>query len=397
LGINYLENHKKWKLSINTFDALTSNSKILQDYNITAGSLDLHKNINDKEMNFVANIKYPYKLLVEKNEPVEEYLIKGKINSQTQKTSININNSVQISMDKEIKIKIKDTGINVNAFIDLYHNLKSDSNSSDSNNSQSKNIVLSAKNSYLYISKERHVVSDNLYMRYANSSLIAQFTHADAKAEIKLQNDELHVYGENFNDVFMENLFVLSKFKGGSFDFSIDGSLNEYDGLFYIRDTTILDYKILNNVLAFVNTIPSLVTFSLPGYSSKGLKTESAYIHFHAKDNIFDISDINLDSQEIDIVGKGSANLNNNDINLLLNLKTDLGSSISKVPVVGYILLDGNTMATTVSVRGALDNPEVQSLMAKDIVIAPLNIIKRVIMLPYHLLKDDTNSSATED
>lgn len=166
----------------------------------------------------------------------------------------------------------------------------------------------------------------------------------------------------------------------------MQGSTQEYEGVFYVTDTIILDYKVLNNILAFVNTIPSLVTFSLPGYNTHGMAVKDAYMHFKAKNNVFEISDIYIDSKELDILGRGSANFNTNTIDLQLNLKTDLGSSISKIPVVGYILLGDDTVSTTLKITGALENPKVESLLAEDIIVAPLNIIKRTFLLPYHLI-----------
>ncbi|MFA6195147.1 MAG: AsmA-like C-terminal domain-containing protein [Sulfurimonas sp.] len=393
LDTSYTQSNEKMSLDIKSIDKLAQNSKILQDFNITTGNFNLNKNFSDNHTKFVANIKHPYKLLVKENEPVEDYSIEGKINNTTKKTSLNINNdALKITIDKDIRIRMKDTGVNVDSLINFIHNQPDSNNSSTSESSESsksKNVIMNAKNSYLYISKDRHVLSDTLYLEYHDKITAAHFTHAKGNAKIDIQNGELHVYGENFNDIFMQNLFVLSKFKGGSFDFSVDGTTEEYDGLFYIKDTIVLDYKILNNVLAFVNTIPSLVTFSLPGYSSNGLNVSSAYMHFNSKDNLFTISDIYLDSKEIDILGKGTANLNTNNINLLLNLKTDLASSILNIPVVSYILFDGKTLSTTVNVTGALDNPDVKSLIAEDIVVAPLNIIKRALFLPYHLISND--------
>jgi hypothetical protein len=394
--INFLQNSEKWSLSINSLEQLSKNSKILQDYNVTTGDFNLYHDFGDIYMKFRANIKHPYKLLVDGDEPIEEYVIAGKINNETKKTFLNINDgAVKINIDKEIRVKVKDVGVNVNSLIDfLSDSNNSDKKSSDINDSESKNITLNATNSFLFISKDRHVVSDMIYLQYHNKSLMSQLKHNKGNAIIKYQNDELHIYGEEFNDIFMDNLFALSKFKGGSFDFSIDGTLKEYDGLFYIKGTTVMDYKILSNILAFVNTVPSLVTFSLPGYSSKGLNVSSAYMNFHAKNNNFDISDIFLDSQEIDILGKGTANIESDTIDLLLNLKTNLGSSVSQVPLVGYILLDGNTISTTLSVTGDLNDPDVHYLVAKDIVVAPLNIIKRVLLLPYNLIKSEEDNSS---
>lgn len=185
----------------------------------------------------------------------------------------------------------------------------------------------------------------------------------------------------------MENLFALSRFKDGALAFTISGSTKEYDGTFIIKDTAVLDYKILNNVLAFVNTIPSLVTFSLPGYSSKGLPVKEAYMKFKAKDDIYNITDMSLNSPELKILGRGVANFKADTINLDLNLQTDLGSGMSKIPAVGYILFGENSISTSLSVTGSLTNPDVNSKLAQEIIVAPLNIIKRTLLFPYKLLK----------
>lgn len=95
----------------------------------------------------------------------------------------------------------------------------------------------------------------------------------------------------------MEKLFSLSKFKGGSMEFYINGLLDEYGGTVNITDTTILDYKILNNILAFVNTVPSLVTFSLPGYNKNGVEAKNTYMNFKFKNDVYKISDIYLKSK----------------------------------------------------------------------------------------------------
>ncbi|MCF6330599.1 MAG: AsmA-like C-terminal domain-containing protein, partial [Sulfurimonas sp.] len=70
-------------------------------------------------------------------------------------------------------------------------------------------------------------------------------------------------------------------------------------------------------------------------------------------------------------------------------LKTDLGSAASKIPIVGYILFGDDTISTTLKVIGKLDNPKVKSMIAKDIIVAPINIIKRTLSLPFNLLKHE--------
>ena len=188
----------------------------------------------------------------------------------------------------------------------------------------------------------------------------------------------------------MQNLFAASKFKGGELDFSASGNTKVYNGYLNINNTTILEYGILNNILAFVNTIPSLVTFSLPGYNKNGLNVTNAYMSFKMdKSNELNIKDMSLDSKEIKIVGRGKANIKKNNIDMKLNLKTDLGSTLSKIPIVGYIFLGNETISTSLKVSGKLDDPEISTLIAQDIIVAPLNIIKRTLLFPLHIFEND--------
>jgi hypothetical protein len=205
---------------------------------------------------------------------------------------------------------------------------------------------------------------------------------------------KFHLYGKNFNDIFMQELFSPSKFKGGRFDFSVEGKTQEYAGVLYMKETTVLDYKLLNNMLAFINTVPSLVTFSLPGYSRKGLFVEEAYLSFKAKDDIYNLSDIFLASKELSIVGKGVADFNKDELDVKLNLKTDLASDASQIPLVGYILFDEESVSTSLKLKGDLSDPKVESLIVKDIAVAPINIIKRTLSIPYNLWNTITPESS---
>ncbi len=381
LDATFVSNSQQWKLTLNSIATVAKKSQFLQQYKLNKGEISFYKKNDALYTQLSANILYPYHLLVNQNKQISKYSITGEITKE-HKISLTINKHIHIKIDKDIKIKVHDSGLNIDAIIDFTKQLTQTKTSKNE-----LKLSVDAINSYLYLGNKRYVLSDAIHLQYYNDILTAQLTHKQGHAGFKLQNNTFHLYGKNFNDKFMEKLFVLSRFSGGSLDFSMDGTLDDYKGVFYVYDTTMIDYKLLNNVLAFVNTIPSLVTFSLPGYSKKGLHVNNAYVKFHAQKGVFDISDIYLESKEMTILGKGSADINKNTINLTLNLKTDLGSNLSKVPLVGYIIFDGKNISTTLKVTGKLNDPTINTMLAKDIVVAPLNIIKRTLTLPYELIK----------
>jgi len=380
LDIDYVHTDKTWKLKLNSLYKVSQYSKVFRDYNLTDGDLTIYKVIDSPKIKFYSKIKYPYQILTNNNTPIEDYKIKGNIDNDSKNISLNINDSIDVNISSDIQITAKKVGININALMNFLN-----ANNTNSEKKIDKNINFNAKDSYLYIGNNRHVISDDINLQYFDNILNVQLTHKNGSAGFKLENNEFYLYGDKFNDEFMENLFAFSKFKGGDLSFTMNGTTKEYNGIFYIKNTTIIEYRLLNNILAFINTIPSLVTFSLPDYDKDGLAVKSAYINFHYRDDVLNASDIYLDSKEIDILGRGKASFKHDSVDLKLNLKTDLGSSLSKIPVVGYILLDKDSISTSLSVKGKLSDPEVRSLIAQEIIIAPLNIIKRTLLLPLHL------------
>ena len=380
--------NQRWKLKISDLEKIVQGSKYLQNFKLKHGSAVIGKNKDEEKITFDAKIAYDYNFLIINNKPVKKYILSGEIDNK--KIKFNINKKIYVNVDKNININIKDSGLNVSEAIKLTHDI----NITKEQNTNKDNILsLNAKNIYFDLGSNRKIIADNVHLQYNNDIVTAQLEHAQGSAGFKLYNKKFHLYGNKFNDKFMENIFSLSKFKGGELEFSVKGTLDDYAGAFYINNTTVLDYKLLNNILAFINTVPALVTFSLPGYNKNGLYIDASYAKVHAKNGVFNISDFLVDSKEIDIFGKGVADIKNDKIDVNLNLKTDLGSSVSKIPLVGYILLDGDSISTSVHVTGKLSNPEVGSMLAKDIIVAPLNIIKRTILLPFKLFTDLTEDS----
>lgn len=393
--IDYLMSQNRWDLKLKSIDKLAKNSEFLKKYNITNGNINFYKKDDEENINFSAHTNYKYKILVNGDSPVESYSVFGKIDGKTKDIALSVNNSVDVLIGDSIDIKAKNIGVNLDELVSLLKDINKDNviNGATSNvtnkKDDTKELYFDAINSNIYLSKNRHVVSDTIKLNYLNKILIAKLTHKKGSADFKFYDNKFTLNGKDFDDEFVEKISYLSKFSGGVFGFSISGSFDEYIGLIEAKDTIIKDHKVLNNVLAFVNTIPSLITFSLPGYNRSGFNASSAYIDFKYKDDIYKIDDISVTSKEITIVGLGEASIKNNSVNLDLNLKTDLGSSIAKIPVVGYILLGNNAISTSLKVTGALNDPKVDTQIAKDIAVAPLNIIKRTLMYPFELFKKD--------
>lgn len=383
LSTNFNYYKDKSKITFHDINKITPYSIPISNLNINEANLSLIYTNDAPYIQYEGYFHYAYPILVSKKTPIYNYKINGIYNTKVKNHSLTLNNNLNIQINDNIHLSLKNDGINVFALVDAIH-----SNAKTQKNSKNLDVYLEAKDSFLYISPHRRLLADSIHLIYDKNITSALLKFKEGSAKFQLNNDDFFVQGSHFNDTFMDNFFALSDFKGGTLDFSVYGTTNEYDGIINVNKTIIKDYKLLNNVLSFVNTIPSLVTFSVPGYNKHGLKVKNSYINFHAKKNIFHLSDIYLDSKEIDILGRGIVDFHQNKVDLKLNLKTDLASSLSKIPIVGHIIFDNESVSTTLKVTGKLNNPKVKSLIAKEMVVAPLNIIKRTIMLPYYLFAD---------
>lgn len=154
-------------------------------------------------------------------------------------------------------------------------------------------------------------------------------------------------------------------------------------------------FKAYNNTLAFINTIPALVTLQDPGYSKEGFVIQSAVIEYRMikrEKIIFDSIYIKGDSSTI--IGKGELDLNKKtiDIELGIQVARALGKVVGSIPLVGYILV-GKEKSLTVglSITGNLDKPIVDISAAKDILSYPLQLIKRTFEVPQQLLTEENN------
>jgi len=388
LNVTFQSNEKGWNIDVPQLATLAKDSNFLKKFKLTKGSLKVFKDTESKYTQFEGRVHYPYALLQVDGKPQYDYKIKGKLKSKG-KLYFNVNDAIFVNYNKKVKVEINKQIIDFNELLLTLKTLQSDAkNTKHSSKKSSLNLLLKAKQTQLYLGNNRYVLSDLISLQYYNDILTAQLTHDKGSAGLKYYDNTFHLYGHNFNDIFMGKLLSLSKFYGGSLDFSLSGTLDDYKAILFITNTTVKEYKLFNNILAFINTVPSLITFSIPGYDKHGLAVKQAYIKFHAKNDLFDISDIYLDSKELKILGKGKASVKNDMIDVILNLKTDLGSNLSKVPLVGYILLDGDSISTTLKITGKLTDPNVESLLAQEIVVAPLNIIQRTLTLPYKLIKE---------
>lgn len=377
-----------WKIVLDDIALLAERSPLLRRYHIDKGNLNLFYAPQSSRYTFNGAIEYPYALLMINDKALTHYRFSGVY--QEGRTHIRVNDRIVIDRsDEKIDINAKNIGINVPQ---LFHFLSAHQPSETTAKAPSDTLPvhIHGSNTYLYLMKGRKIVADRLEATLKEDDLDASLNHTGGVATLKIRRGLFYIDGNGFNDKFMEHLFALSDFSGGKFSFQAKGEADRFEGIMRVENTILKDYKVLNNVLAFVNTVPSLTTFSLPNYNTKGLPVNEGYAHFSYNKELLTVDNFTLNSPEIKILGEGRADMKSQTLHGALTLKTDLGSALGKVPMVGYILFgDDGSISTTLTLSGKLDDPKVETAIAEEIVTAPFNILKRTLVYPFLWMMDD--------
>ena len=378
-------NPREWDMGIKDIQLLTTHSPLLQEYNITAGSIFLRSKSSENKISLYGHIPYPYKILVKDNKPIKTINFNGSYHDE--RLDLHLNNTIEAHLkDNRLKITADKIGVDVFSILDFI----ADHPSSDDTKSKSSfEVDIEATQGYLYINEERRALADKLLLQYKDNRLNAQLLHGkNGGAFLEYYDKKFFIYGDNFNDKFMDGLAEFSDFKGGRFSFYLTGKDEKMDGVVQIKNTIIKDYKSLNNIFALLNTIPALVTFSAPHYNTKGLKVHDAYASFSIKDKIMDINGFHVKAEELAFNGKGSVDMTAMTQDVEISLVTEATKNLSKIPLLGYILVgkEENTQTTTITMTGPLENPVIKNTLAKDIGVGTFNILKRTLIFPIHYI-----------
>jgi len=377
--------HRGWDMGIKNIKQLSSYSPLLQEYNITAGSIHMRSKNSGDKISLYGHIPYPYNILVKGNKPIETINFNGSYQDETLNLLLNNNIKAQLK-DSRLTIKTEKIGINLFTVLDFIADHPSKGNNKKKSNFK---VDIEATQSYLYINEYRRALADKLLLQYSDEHMNVQLLHgSNGGAFLEYKDKEFFIYGDNFNDKFMDGLAEFSDFKGGKFSFYITGDDDKIDAVVQIKDTIIKDYKSLNNIFAFMNTIPALVTFSVPHYNTNGMKVQEAYASLSIKNKMMDIKGFHVKAEEMAFNGKGSVNITEMTQDVEISLVTEATTNLSKIPILGFILVgkEDNTATTTITMTGPLEDPVVKNTLAKDIGIGTFNIIKRTLTFPIHYI-----------
>ncbi|MDR2152674.1 MAG: AsmA-like C-terminal domain-containing protein [Helicobacteraceae bacterium] len=215
--------------------------------------------------------------------------------------------------------------------------------------------------------------------------------NANAVMTINRDRSDITFRGENIGSDWVKDLSGV-KMSGGKWDFSAYASLNSEDvyGVIRIRDATIREAKLFTNVVALINALPSLAQFRSPGFTSKGFKINDGVVELYYSSGVLYFNAARFTGINTDILAQGSVNINSGEADIYAAVQSvkSLSSFLSKVPIVGYLLMgDSGKFENILHITGAIDNPKVKTALAKEFVFYPVNVLRRTLTLPVKLFE----------
>jgi hypothetical protein len=411
-----------WTLHAHDIRLLHQLSPLLQRLGLDGGQLSLASPPGSAAYTMDGRLHLAYPLLVQGDTPIHDYPFTGSHHDKV--TRLTFNEHFEVELAKTVQIDSTGFGFNLPALLDLANQLsgskpettvQSDGNvnspasvnatamaepgkatesvltseqAPDQPTLTGPRVRLNARDSFLWLAEKRRAPASNLLVHYVDGKVTGDLQYKTGYATLEWADGTLNMAGHGFDHTFINDLLHIVQFDKGTLEFGAQGSPEDLIAALRVRNTVIIDYKDLNNVLAFIDTVPALLTFKAPHYDTQGLPVKEIYTKIGYQNNVVDLESLHIDSDELMVNGSGTVDLGQQTTDMTFNVITGAKTSIQRIPLLGYILAGGeNKPSITVTVKGDVHHPDVKQTAFKEVVTYPFELIKRTILLPDHMVK----------
>ena len=395
LGLSYERNKVSgWVFHIEDLGKLYDRSTFMQKYNLNTGAIDIWGATDDPPYLFSGDITYLYDFLVKDNLPVGDYAFKGRYDGGH--WAATVNDDLHLESSDRLHITSSGVGYNIAALRTYLADHPVDENEKAGRKIPDMDVQIDK--SSLYLNPFQNAPIDELRAHSENGQLSGQLKFGRGEAQLEMNGTSFTLLGQDFDEKFMDRILKKSKFIGGKLSFYLSGTWDKFTGVMKIDNSVLKEGAVLNNVLTFVNTVPDLVTFSFPDYNLQGLPFNQLYVGFTYGSDVIDVKTFAIESNALDMTGTGVIHLPEDTIDMNVDLVGKTKQTISKIPLLGYILVGDQKQPTiTLTVTGNLDDPDITTSTYKEIVKTPFDMLLRTINLPNHLLKQMEGASSGGD
>lgn len=230
---------------------------------------------------------------------------------------------------------------------------------------------------------------------YTNDKIIDfDLNFEKSKLYFRKFGDKLLFKASNITDKVINNLVGKTVIEGGLIDITAHGENEDnITGTVSFKNTNIKDIAVVNRIMAFLNfinplsTIQTTARLAASGFKLSGYKAKEGLIKYNykAQEKMLDLYSIYTKGDMADFDANAKIDLKNKTIDSKIKIifMKDYSTLVGAIPILNYIVLgDDKNVAITADITGKLSDPNIETHLTKETTHVPVNILKRIIMLP---------------
>jgi hypothetical protein len=367
------------RVDINSLAAIAPLVPPLEPLPFSEGNV--HLSFNDLSfISFYGELNIPDSILSLANKPVTRFTFQGTRTEEETLISVN-DDRILISVSDRVKITLNDY---LPTFV--IDNMDFDKKIP----SFPLPLKITGPEILLQV-KDMQVPTREFEYRVTGSHLI--FTAALEKGRFLFEKKDGRkiLIGNELDARLAEKFIRFTDLSEGLINVNLEGDAEGYNGYFEFSNVVIREYLLMNNILAFLNSIPALATLSEPGFDQDGYRVKEGIVHFDLQDDLLTIRQLRTDGTTVNCEAKGWIDFKDRTLKLNLELITfkDYSKIIDLLPWAGYAILgEDGSLSTSLKIDGSLDDPTITTYWAQDIIMTPVNILWRTIEWPFRLFRD---------
>jgi hypothetical protein len=356
--------------------------EVIGDLEVTVGKeIDLSSHFKVKNQHVLKNNK----------DFVEDLNISGNIADENMKFAIN-NNVYFTKNSEKMNVILHNYDLNISALSEFEDNsTQKEENSKNDENSSLPKINIFLKNNSLFLTDTPNFISlKNGFVQVGGNSIYAQTQPSRGEIQFQMLDKKFVAKGTNLDRKFIYDITNFDGISGGKYNFYVEGSSENISGILQFSSLKVKDMELVNNILAFINTVPALLTLSRPGFNQDGLQISAGYGVFEKKGDLIVLKEIKIYGETVNIDVSGKIDLNKEHLDLKIDISAIkyLDKFLGKIPIINYMVLgEKGTISTGISVKGNWNDPKIAPQLHKELISTPVVIGKRVLKLPEKILE----------
>lgn len=366
-------------ISLHNLNQLAAYSSLVRDY---AASGNAQLRLSDSDNIALTLTLYDHNLPLRKNGAMfKPLMLSGNVES----------GNVRLESDSG-EIVLNSTNDTVHVLLRNLEVVIASNAASQGSSGKASNIELQGENLTLDI-KNRKIFAQTLALhKDKKGNLTGKITNGNSVFNVQYNGTLLSILGTRLTDKILNALLGTNAFDGGVYTLLAEYQQEILKANLNILKGTVKDLVGLQNMVAFIDTIPSLLMFKTPDFDQDGYKVESGSLDVELNGDSLFVRKLELNGNSLDIIGSGRIAMDSNrlDLNLTLSTFKALGTVLSNIPIVNFVIMgDDGSFTTHIHVTGTLQKPKfglsILQDTAQDMIQAPGNLLERTLELPSQL------------